>query len=59
MFTKETIQSEFLITNQLSCKVFVHWVQFEFSVYCQHCQWKDLTISVIWLKSKQDTQMSL
>lgn len=50
---RESIQTEFLITNQLFHKVLVHWVQFEFTICCQCCQWGDLTISLIWLNSEK------
>lgn len=54
----ESIQTEFLIINQVFHKVLVHWVRFEFTICCQCCQRRDLTILLIWLNSEQDIWMS-
>lgn len=54
----ESIQTEFLIINQLFHKVLVHRVQSEFTICCQCCQWRDLTISLIWLNSEHDIRVS-
>lgn len=43
----ESIQTEFLIIKRFFHKVLVHWVQFEFTICCQCCQWRNLTISLI------------
>lgn len=56
---EKSIQTEFLIRNRLFHKVLVHWVQFEFTICCQCCQWRDLTISVIWLNSESEISVCL
>lgn len=48
-----SIQTEFLIISLLFHKVLVHWVQLEFTICCQSCQWTDLTILLICSYSEQ------
>lgn len=58
---RESIQTEFLIINRLFRKVLVLWVQFECTICCQHCPWRDSTlanVAILKLSGRLDNSLT-